>query len=230
MTTRHLFAVLLLVVCVFSFSQVKSQGTATLHVSDMPGFPDLPQDTAYEQVTYSFDIKLKNNSNVIVDSSLQIMIKVDTTIMVLVANPLSAPLVPGDSTIISVPSYDFTQPTYKVGNNIVVVWPVVNGLVIPVDSFVTIVHFVPLMSLAAIESPQPTFQVYPIPATTTLHLDFGDVKLVEQVRIYAASGQLVCIYQDVRKNAIDISALDKGLYFIDATMKGVSVRRKFLKY
>lgn len=229
MTTRHFLIALLLVVCTFSFHNVKAQGTATLHVADMPGYPDLPQDTAYEQNTYNFDINLVNGTNLIINSSVTIMLKVDTTFATLVNNPAMA-INPGDSISISIAGYNFSPSQYKAGNNIVVVWPVVNGLVLPVDSFITNVHFVPLTSVDGIDLNEPVFNMFPVPANTTLNLDFGKSILVEQVRIYSASGQLVRTCRSTGKNEIDISSLDSGLYFVEAIFNGVAVRKKFVKY
>jgi hypothetical protein len=228
MKIRHLVTALFLVLSLCYSLQGKSQGTATLHVQSMPGFPDLPLDSAYEGQTYSFDMLIVNNTSSFINSTVLFNMRVDSITTVFLTNPQTA-MAPGDTLTINVPVYNFTQPQFKLGNNIVVVWPVVNGMVVPADSFFTNVFFVPLNSLGEFNPSEPAFHMFPVPANNTLQLDFVSIKHAEYVRIYAISGQLDREIPITKEDQIDISFLNPGIYVLEVVADGKSTRRKFIK-
>ena len=229
MKKRGLFSILVLILSIFYVLPGKSQGTATLKVTALADFPDLPADTAYEGVSYIFNIMLKNNTNDSISSQVSINLQVDSIILPIASTSPTFILHSGDSVIIPVTQYNFTQPQYKMGNNIVVVWPVVNGLVVPIDSFITDVYFVPLNSLVNNELTDPAFQIYPIPASDFLEMEMENYNQVEYVRIFSPTGQLVKEFQTENRQRIDISFLRNGMYICEVKMDGMIVRRKFIK-
>ncbi len=228
MNNRIFIAALFLVANLLISRQGISQGTTTLHVIDMPGFPDLPQDTVYEQNTYAFNIVIANNTNMMVAGGLSVEIKVDSITTTLISSPATQ-IQAGDTTTLIVPVYNFTQPQFKVGNNIVVVWPAVNGSLIPVDSFITNVFFIPLSSLGTHDPASPQLLLYPVPASGQLHFETSSGNTVEYVRIFDMSGHLVVDSIMPENRNIDISGLEKGLYIIEAVMDGRIIRKKFLR-
>lgn len=227
MKVRIFLAALLLLVSPLISLTGFSQGTATLHVFAMPGFPDLPADTVYEQNSYTFTIDVANNTNSMVQG-LDIKVRVDNMIDTLISSPATT-MQSNDTTSIIVAGYNFTQPLFKVGNNIVVVWPVVNGATLPVDSFITIVHFVPLTSLNNPESEAPGIRLHPVPAHSILKLETQDNKMVEYVRIFDVKGRLVVEENYPANSKLDVSGLPSGLYILEAIIEGYPVRRKFIR-
>ena len=228
MKTRHLVAALFLVLSLCTSTQSTAQGVASLYISDMPGFPDLPQDSAYEGLPYTYDIILINNTNIFINSTISLTMKVDSATSTFLTNPQTA-IPPGDTVVLTVSGFNFTQPFFKVGNNIVVVWPVVNGFVVPIDTFQTNVHFVPLNSLGGIDLTEPAYHLFPVPSNEFLHLDVKSGEVVEYVRIYTISGQLVREIPVAEENQIDIGFLNPGVYVLEITANGKSSRRKFIK-
>src|SRR5688572_30025327 len=112
MKKHGLFSILVLILSLFYVLPGMSQGTTTLKVVSMPGYPDLPADTAYEGQTYSFEINLKNNTNIIINSaSVNIHLQVDSIVTIISSNPALS-LLPGDSVLIPVTPYNFTLPQY----------------------------------------------------------------------------------------------------------------------
>lgn len=225
MRIRNLFIVLLVFISLCNFNKAFSQGT--LSVQSMPGFPDLPLDSAYEGQTYFFDIILVNNTNTFINSTISFNLRVDSNISVFFSNPQTA-IGPNDTIQISVPGYDFTQPQFKIGNNIVVVWPVVNGMSIPIDSSYYNVHFIPLNSTGGVDLTEPSFRIFPVPAKNLLFFE-SKGNVVEDVRIWNVNGQLISLSSAGKNNAIDITPLAPGIYVIDLLIDGNRVMRKFIR-
>jgi hypothetical protein len=227
MKARHFVFTLALVATLFGFQPASSQGVATLSIIDMPGFPVLPQDTAYENQTYTFDLVLSNTTNIFVNSTISFHMLVDTIETVFFSSPQTA-IGPGDTVAVTISPFLFTQPQFKIGNNIVVVWPVVNGMVVPVDSFQTVVYFVPLSSLAPGEVASDGMSLYPMPASDYLQLGFNHLLIPEHVRIWTLSGQLV---KELPRNTriIPISYLSQGMYFLEVSFGNSIIRKRFIK-
>lgn len=226
MKIRQLSFVLLLFMGVLS-GNLNAQ-TNSLYISSMPAFPDLPQDSAYEGISYTFDLIIINNTSTTFNSVLSFNMRVDTSVTTFLTNPQTT-MLPGDTLNLTVPLFDFTQPQFKVGNNIVVVWPGVNGVAIPIDSFITNVFFVPLNSLPGNYLKEETFKIYPVPARNILHINSPNLNTVEYVRIINLSGQPVCLFPTPGNGPIDISFLKPGIYFVEIISEFQSTRMKFVK-
>jgi len=229
MKIRFIFTALCLVLSLCYSLQSSAQGTATLRVAAMPGFPDLPADSAYEGQTYVFDLFIVNNSSTNINgANVTFNMRVDSIITPFLLNPaLSIPA--GDSVTLTVTQYSFNQPQFKMGNNIVVVWPVVSGLVVPIDSLITNVYFIPLSSLGSIDLTEPAFKIYPVPAKETLHLKLNTELKVEYVRIYTMEGRIVYIRKNFTDDFIDISNLSNGVYVLETEIDGKLDRIRFVR-
>ncbi|MBL0342808.1 MAG: T9SS type A sorting domain-containing protein [Bacteroidetes bacterium] len=205
-----------------------SQGTTGLRVVAMPGFPFAPADSAYEGQSYSFDVKLVNGTSSVINTPIDIQFRVDsiTTAAFTLAQPV---LAIGDSATFTVTGYTFNQPQFKVGNNIVVVWPVVNGLAIPVDSFYADVIFVPLSSLSNNDLKYNSIQLFPVPSLHILNLKLNSGDLVEYVRIYSIDGRLVYENEQFIDGFIDIRGFSKGTYIFEAVINGKLGRARFIR-
>ena len=200
----------------------------TLRVAAMPGYPVLPQDTAYGGPAYNFDIWLVNNTSTTINTPVSIMLGVDTATSVIAGNPVQN-LTPGDTLVIPVTGYVFTQPFYKIGNNIVVVWPVVNGLSVPTDTLYNDVYFIPLMGLGSVDLLSHAFHLFPNPTNYDLHLVVNDFSAVEYVRIFDVEGRQVHHSDLPHDHRIPVSSLKPGVYFLELVSNGVPTRRKFIR-
>ena len=203
---------------------VHAQGVASFRVIDMIGFPHFPPDSAYEGQVYTFNVRLINNSNAIINTPAEIQLKVDSVETTIYTDPQPS-IQPGDTVTVTVTGYNFQQTQYVAGNNIVVVWPrVSNQPVVPVDTFYTAVYFVPLISLNEFEQDpdQFDFYVFPVPAKDFIQLRINQPVDVEYVRIFTISGKLCGTYNPVLpETKIPVNQLYPGRYVIELkTRKG----------
>ncbi|MBK7968355.1 MAG: T9SS type A sorting domain-containing protein [Bacteroidetes bacterium] len=210
------------------FSLVQAQGTTGLKVTQMIGYPVLP-DTAYEGVSYSVTIKLQNFSNSTINGGVNIVLKTDSG-TVAITTFAGLVLFPNDSATQLIQTYNFDSQTYKAGNNIVVVWPVVQSApAFPIDTFFTQVYFVPLASLNAPEVEAIKFALYPNPATSKLKIVGAAEEPLEYVRILMPDGRQVTQILPFGDGIIDIRRLNPGIYFLEASSKNRSGMKRFIK-
>jgi hypothetical protein len=226
---RSIFGFLATVLFVLTLSVSGwSQGATGLKVLVMPGFPIAPQDTAYEGQQYTFTITLVNNSGTVINAPIDVHLKVDSVDSIL--GTYQAPALGiNDTASFTISGYNFTQPQYKVGNNIVVVWPVVNGLALPIDTFFADVFFVPLSSLTDNNLNYNKIALFPNPAQTFLQLKINSNDQVGYVRIYSTDGKLILSQIPFIGNPFDIRDLSKGTYIFEAELNGHIIRRKFIR-
>ncbi|HMT28331.1 MAG TPA: T9SS type A sorting domain-containing protein [Bacteroidia bacterium] len=204
-----------------------SQSTG-LKVLSMPGFPVVPQDTAYEGQSYAFSVILVNNTGSVINTPVDIQFQVDsiTNIAFTVAQPA---LGINDTATFLISGYTFNQPQFKMGNNIVVVWPSINGLSIPVDTFYADVYFVPLSSLGNNDLNYNTISLFPNPAQQFLQLNLNPNDKVGYVRIFDLNGKTIIDLTSNLNHPIDISQLCRGTYLFETEINGRVLRRKFIR-
>lgn len=210
------------------FAGVNGQGTASLEVTQLVGYPVVP-DTAFEGVPYSVTVKISNNSSLAVNGTVDILLKTDSATVTLTSFG-GLVLLPGDSTAQLIQTYNFTSQQYKAGNNIVVVWPVAQGApAMPIDSLFSNVFFVPLAGVPVPEVPSASFSIYPIPTSHSICIQHDSGEPIEQVRIYNPEGRLATGWLFSKEGVIDVRNLRAGLYLIEIySGKGKAIKR-FIK-
>jgi hypothetical protein len=208
---------------------LKLNAQSAVYVQSLVNFPDLPSDTAYEGQSYNFDVVVFNGTNSVVTGNLFIYMDVDSVLITLGSPALQVNINPGDTLIVPVTGFNFTQPQFKIGNNIVVVWPVVaSGIFYPIDSLYTEVFFVPLNSTGLPHSNSPETGIYPNPVKDRLFWSAPNGKAPERVRIFDTRGSVV---RDLTKpEEIQVSDLPVGLYFIELYWDDYILREKFFKW
>ena len=72
------------------------------------------------------------------------------------------------------------------------------------------------------------FKLYPNPVKDILNIETNNVN-IQNVNIYDVLGKKVWSQSELTSNSINISSLNKGLYFIKLTSEGQSVTRKIVK-
>ena len=202
--TAHTVFVFFLLTSTIGYSQ------SSIGVVSMPGFPAMPSDTAFEGQLYTFDVVVSNTATGSVQGPLALNMKIDsiTTILDTITNPILG----GGTVTKTIADYNFSQPLFKTGNNIVVVWPSINNSTIQVDTFYTNVYFVPLLS--NIEYPlQDPLMVYPNPVSDFLKVQVPDETILKE---YLLLDDLGRIMQSSRmyNNMIDLRNVPSGVYFL----------------
>lgn len=200
----------------------------TLKVTSMPGYPQQP-DTAYQSQTYSYSIKVSNGTNTVVNSTLEIVFRIDSLETVVVSNPATS-LNPGDTISFNISQYFFSQPFYKAGNNIVVVWPrLTGGMSLPADTFYAAVYFVPNSGLAPDHSNSSWINLFPNPATDRIHLGLNINEDFEYVRIWSLTGEQVLEILRPVSTELNIGSLSAGTYMAEAITRRQVFRGIFVK-
>ena len=219
-------------------TSIKSNGQQIqLFVSQFDSsFPVVPFDTAQSNQAYNFSGTILNSSgnNISVHDSLRVLLRnQDTT-----NTPKTDTLVTlwidslnGFDTInFSVTNYYFTQQTYKLGNNIIVVWPRFDTIFSPpYDTLNLPVYFRLLSSVNEINLVNPTFSFLPNPVRDKLIINSNREKFIDYVRILNDLGQEI-LFRRTFVDHLDIRFLSEGFYFIEIKERNGTVsRKKFLK-
>ena len=200
-----------------------------LIVQELVNFPDLPADTAYEGQSYNFDVVLYNGTNSVVSGNLFLYMDVDSILITLGSPAQPVNIQPQDTMVIPVVGFNFTQPQFKIGNNIVVVWPLVaSGIFYPVDSLITDVFFVPLNSTGIPAVQPPGFALYPNPARDQISWKSQQGEVPGRVRIFDTQGKIVADVENPQ--SVTLSHLPTGLYFIELRFREATVRERFVKW
>lgn len=107
---------------------------------------------------------------------------------------------------------------YRVGGNVVVIWPIAAGLT-ALDTFQTDVYVFPNVGINDNIDLYNGFSIYPNPSKNYIHINKKDHKThVKQVRILGVNGQI--IYDEKFRPKIDISNIPPGLYFLRLILEG----------
>jgi hypothetical protein len=83
-----------------------------------------------------------------------------------------------------------------------------------------------ITDLLSINSPSfsNTIKLYPNPTENLLHIQSD--KYIENIKIYSLQGQQI---KEGSNTTIDVSALSKGLYFVQVSINGETLTKKFIK-
>jgi hypothetical protein len=213
----------------FPNSSVVAQPASSFKVLDMPGFPDLPADSAFEGQSYSFTAVISNGTNFQLNGILELVFRVDTVETVVFTTPTTT-VQAGDSISITVSQYSFTQQLYQAGNNIVVVWPRISGASPQTDTLYANVYFVPLSSVGfPMEDNSQWINVFPNPAQEWTTIGIPEKESVEYVRILDVSGKLIREFVAPESNRIHTGQLAPGAYFIQALSQKKVYRSSFIR-
>jgi Leucine-rich repeat (LRR) protein len=69
-----------------------------------------------------------------------------------------------------------------------------------------------------------TFTMFPNPAQNVLNIE--SKKMIENVKIYSLQGQLI---KEGNNTTVDVSDLSYGLYFVQVSIEGITLTKKFIK-
>lgn len=134
-----------------------------------------------------------------------------------------------DSVLINLSDSVSQQNGFRIGGNIVVVWPVADGL-LTLDTFNTTIYVIPLLtSINENKALLNQFTIYPNPTQSNIFIknNLTETK-IKHVRIYGIRGEL--IFVSITTNNIDVSNLPKGTYFLKIELeKGEVFNYKVIK-
>jgi hypothetical protein len=190
-----------------------------------------PYDSAYCcGQSYSLNVKLKNLSNVAYTGSFELLFRTDKMVnnqdssQVFYQNPVLT-INALDSAIVTATGFVFdTTSSFRIGGNIVVVWPrSVTGTVIQPDSFTTYINVMQLTGINDQYEHETGLITFPNPVNNTLFITDNDLKNpVEEVRIFDILGHLVLKTPFV-KGFYDVSNYKNGVYILQIRRKNGNI-------
>lgn len=193
------------------FTQRGFGQTTDVSVVALINFPD----TAYEgQVYQQIGITLLNNDSFSFSGVLTVFIKGDSTQVDTLFASQGLSIAANDSaTFFTSSGFQFDPGVFRAGSNIVVVWPVANGLLNP-DTLIDQVFYVTTSRTNSIVNDVETFDAYPNPAASFLNIKLPYKSIPESVRIFDVFGRVLIEERMVSNSKLDISVLARGSYFI----------------
>ena len=236
---------IILILVTLSLANLKSPNSfaqqAQLYIDQVDSLNAfLPNDTVFEGGSpYNFNIRVRNfdpNPSA-PNASLKIYLRnTDSTALtqpeqLLDSSIFIASLSGNDTINVPINGYNFTQATYRAGNNIVVVWPRLGSNVATTyDSLqLDTIYFVLLSSVNMISAQNDPALFFPNPVISEIIINKNDKKSIEYVRILNDIGQEI-LHRRTFENHLDVRFLSEGFYFIEIKERnGTISRRKFLK-
>jgi hypothetical protein len=210
---------LLLFPVVFLLCNSLSAQQGYLSVDSLVGFPS----TAFYDSTYSFNVVLRNNDSTSPFSGpVYILFHTDTnsTISDTIGGNLQVNI-PADSiSNLAVSGFLFDPALFRVGGNVVVIWPVnSNGQITAVDTFRTNIVILEYSGISDLALPEGNNNVFPVPANDMLFLPQNIAKnSIEHVRIMDMLGRQK-YFSSKAATFINTSFLEQGVYFIEIKEK-----------
>ncbi len=211
--------------------EVKAQSAAHLTIQTLINYPD----TAYYGLMVQPTIIVTNTGNAPFQGVINIGLSRDSnSFQYLYSNSNVVILVPGDTVSFTggpagSTSYTFDSSFYRVGNNVVVVWPVTTAFV-AVDTLHTSVYFTINMIQGVQEKEGIEGLVfYPNPVRDYIKL-YAPRTLLEYVRIMDLSGRLI-LSKDIgqeNETRIPLEAIQPGVYLLE--VDGANNTRTFLRF
>ncbi|HNR19036.1 MAG TPA: T9SS type A sorting domain-containing protein [Bacteroidia bacterium] len=209
--------------------KANAQGTvpdiSILHLINFP-------DTAYEGQSYQqIGITFYNNDSLSYAGNIVVFIIGDSSLVDTLYTSSQVTIAANDSTtFFTNTGFQFDPGTFRAGSNIVVVWPVANG-VLQTDSLFDNVFYVRTSSVTPVLTGIESFDAYPNPANKFLGFILPSKSIAESVRISDMYGRIVYEHDRLFQKHIDVSTLKQGYYFVVITdTKGKRFLTKVLKY
>lgn len=203
------------------FAQAQNDSLGIVAISN--SYPQCP-DTAFGSQSYgNILVTIYNYDTTTFIGSLSIAFFADSTLTIDTV-PVNAgstiTILPLDSVSVNLSTYVFTPATYKLGSNVVVVWPVNNnGSALKHGDFTTCVLFFPFSGINETTNADP-IQLIPQPAFDFICFKGVSPHDVESVRIYDEAGRLLYGRQRPMDNKIPIADFQQGYYVVELIYKG----------
>jgi hypothetical protein len=118
---------------------------------------------------------------------------------------------------------------YRIGNNVIVVWPILNNTGMSHDTIRDTVYINSSFAGISKLDVNDLFWMYPNPSHSFVHIGIESVptRAIAEVRLFDMKGRLVNSY--LKQEIIDVGDLPKGMYFVEVLFSDGTVgRRKLL--
>ncbi len=230
---KKLFSLFILFLLLTS-QKVTAQNDTLGVILISPDYPQCP-DTAFGfQPYFNIQVTIENyNGNAAFTGSLYIRFQSDSLPPdSILLNGGSVYTIPPNSnfTVAIQAPYVFNSNNYKLGSNVVVVWPVsTQGAgVIKYNPYYTCVLFVPFLGID--ENENELFEISPNPVTDILRFKYPDEFRVKDVRIFDLAGRQMAFSMDSDLRSVTVNTLNSGSYILELTTNsGNKIYRKFIK-
>lgn len=216
----------LIILCVIftQYSGIKAQ-QPDISVESIMNFPA----QAHYNQSYNFIVILHNNGNTDYQGSLYIAFHTDSSNAIDTGSfgdtaTVDIPLGSFDS--VNVGGFTFDPQTFKLGGNVVVVWPVSNNgsQIMVTDSFYTMVEILGYAGISDITQFDVNNNIFPVPASDVLFLPQNITKnSIEHVRIIDMLGRIKVLLRQYPKS-VSVAELDNGFYFLEVKEKNDQIR------
>lgn len=211
------------------YSGAKGQG-ANISVDSIHGFP---AQALYNE-PYTFTVVLHNHDSSVYQGNVQIMFHTDIDSSNVTIDTMSGPFtisIPANGfNSFTISNFHFEPNSFKIGGNVVVVWPVSGGTPIMVtDSFTTSAEIIGYAGIPDAGSNIFSGNIYPVPAQNEIFLPKNYAESsVEYVRIIDILGRSrLCMYHYPK--SVFVAELENGFYFLEVKEKNNKIRvYKFL--
>lgn len=180
----------------------------------------------------SINVFVKNKGNSAFSGTVTVFLAVDTSngLNILTTDTFSVSgFNPGDSTSVSF-TYTYTPANFRLGTNIVVIWPQAAGAV-TLDSAQATVTINGYNSVIEIDN-KGNIQVFPNPSVEMLNIqpDAATINQIKQIQLYDLNGKLIEEYP-ASANQINMSKYPAATYLLtirllDNTVKNYKLIRE----
>lgn len=200
----------------------------SISVTAMPGFPD----TALYNQIYSFSAILycDTSSSASYTGTIYILCHTNTSNVSqpdTLGHSNQVSIDPGFYDTVTISGTNFSDTSaFKMGGNVVVVWPVSGGgnLITAPDSFYTNLTILGYSGIPDVVINNDDQNIYPVPANDEIFLPPtpGEPN-IEHVRIFDVTGRTKIFIREYPKY-ISVAELENGLYFIEVREKNNQAR------
>lgn len=221
---------ILFIICLL-FAVIPAKSQSHLSVDTIYGWPDTVTTGQNVQMT----IMVSNTGPSPYTGTLQIAYQTQQPVMGTVGYlyfnnaPItlnagdSIPLIPGNG-------FNFDSTVFKMGNNVVVVWPVATSITAIIDTGTYVVWVSTPTGLPRTEVPEPS--IYPIPAKDHLIVKPQEGSHIERVRIFDVRGREIPARHTSDSDGgyiIYLEGLPSGTYILESVfINDIPVRSRFL--
>ena len=187
-------------------------------------------DTASPNDSNNFTFILTNLTNTPFQGSVTLKYFVnDSSNMGIFGTGQTSALVPLDTFTISVNNFPFNPSTqFSIGDNVVVVWPSIDGSGSGEDSLYLPVYVPDPNGIESLHKKKQRLNLYPNPVNDVLNISLeGNNLPFEELRIYDMKGRLVLTKS--ASNQINVEPIPNGIYLIEAIAGEQRIYQKFFK-
>ncbi len=195
-------------------------GKSQLSIDSLVTSQNFTQDTVPLGTVVNFNVKVLYGSLTPYTGTIYLVAGVDSSAGITSIDTVgSLGVVNLINDSINIPFTDtvLLQNGYRVGGDIIVIWPIAAGIV-ALDTFTTNIFVTSLVGLYENKELFDKVSVFPNPLNNQLVIKKLSTDLmIEKVRIYTLTGEI--IYHELYQQNIDVSNLTNGTYILELELE-----------